>query len=158
MGQRDDTPRRRFVPDGRAAPKELVTSARAVVLKGDTVLVSTNKDDRHLLPGGRVEPGETYEETVRRELLEEAGVEVRPLRQVGIVHLHHTSPKPSNYKYIYPDFLWAVYHAEHVRDVPEAKVPDDYEISSELVPIASLVEKDFGDHEIAYLKAATGRS
>jgi 8-oxo-dGTP pyrophosphatase MutT (NUDIX family) len=38
-----------------------------------------------IIPGGRVEPGETVEETAVRELLEETGLEVRPLRVLGVL-------------------------------------------------------------------------
>ncbi len=37
------------------------------------------------MPGGRVEPGETVEETAVRELLEETGLEVRPIRELGVL-------------------------------------------------------------------------
>ena len=37
-----------------------------------------------VVPGGRVEPGETFEEGALRELLEETGLEVRVVRELGV--------------------------------------------------------------------------
>jgi 8-oxo-dGTP pyrophosphatase MutT (NUDIX family) len=44
---------------------------------------------RAIVPGGGVEPGETVEETARREVHEETGIEVDPVRQVGVVAGSH---------------------------------------------------------------------
>lgn len=56
-------------------------SARAVVLntRAEILLVRHRDQKRefYVLPGGRVEPGETSAEAVRREVLEETGLSVR---------------------------------------------------------------------------------
>ena len=120
---------------GEPPPWELVSSVRAVVLKKDAVLVMRNVDSTHILPGGRVEEGENHEEALKREIFEEAGVEIEAGDQIGLVHLTHTTPKPKDYPYPYPDFLWPVYVASFRGLSPEAKVEDDYEISSRFLPI-----------------------
>ena len=93
-------------------PSEYVVSARSVVWRGAEVLTVRNPDEWHVLPGGRREGNETPEQTVRRELLEETGVQIeRPIR-LGFMHLHHLTPEPRDYEFLYPDFLWAVYLSE----------------------------------------------
>jgi len=58
--------------------------AQAVVLDGDRLLLTT-RNDLHgwELPGGWVDPGETGEQAVRREVLEETGLDVALERHVG---------------------------------------------------------------------------
>jgi 8-oxo-dGTP diphosphatase len=50
---------------------------------GRTLLVRV--DGRYFLPGGGAEPGETAEATVRREILEECGLNVDVLERLGVV-------------------------------------------------------------------------
>jgi len=55
------------------------TAARAVVICDGRLLATKMRDAQgvyYILPGGGQNPGETLEETVRRECLEEVGVEV----------------------------------------------------------------------------------
>ena len=135
-------------------PAHLVSSVRAVVFQEGHVLVMRNLDNTHIIPGGRVEEGETFEETLRRELLEEAGVEIEVMGQVGLVHLKHTTPKPKDHPYPYPDFLWPVYVASVVGERPEAKVDDDYEIASWFLPLSKTRRLTLEDYEKAFLEAA----
>ena len=90
-------------------PLEFVTSARAVLFSGTHVLVARNLDEHHILPGGRREPGETVEQTVRREVLEETGWEVGPLHYLGVLHYQHLLPKPRDFSYPYPDFVHVIF-------------------------------------------------
>lgn len=46
-------------------------------------------------PGGRVEPGESAAEAVRREALEELGLVVEPLRELAVVDIAATSVRVS---------------------------------------------------------------
>jgi 8-oxo-dGTP pyrophosphatase MutT (NUDIX family) len=55
-------------------------SAKAIIIKNGCLLTVKNYDlegDWYLLPGGGQNPGETLEEALRRECIEEIGTEVR---------------------------------------------------------------------------------
>lgn len=65
-----------------------LTHAGGVVFRGDAdrrVLLVRAKPSPHdwVLPKGHIDPGETPAQTARREVIEEAGVDAEPLRQVG---------------------------------------------------------------------------
>lgn len=66
----------------------------------------------HVLIGGRPEPGETPEETLRREVVEETGWHVVPAAVVGFRHFRHLGPpRPDMADRPYPDFIEPVYAA-----------------------------------------------
>ncbi len=58
-------------------------SAKAVVLRGGSVLLGRNDRGEDELPGGRLEPGERAEDAVVREVGEEAGLRVRVVRPLA---------------------------------------------------------------------------
>ena len=64
-------------------------SARSIIIKnGRIAMIHSLKYDYYKFPGGGIEPGETAEEAVIRETLEEAGLVVIPesVREYGYVH------------------------------------------------------------------------
>ena len=64
----------------------LMPGAAAVVFDGEgRVLVQQRAESGEWsLPGGAIEPGETPAEAVRRELREETGLDVEPVRIAGV--------------------------------------------------------------------------
>ena len=60
--------------------------ASGIVLRADRVLLSRAKRDSFwALPGGRIEPDETSDRALRREMVEELGLEARIGRLVWVV-------------------------------------------------------------------------
>jgi 8-oxo-dGTP pyrophosphatase MutT (NUDIX family) len=97
----------------RPPPAALVSSVRAVVFRRDRVaVIQDGQGSGHVVPGGRTEPGETQEQALRREVLEECGWTIGPPRLFAVLHLHHLTPKPPGHDRPYPDFLQPVFAAE----------------------------------------------
>ena len=81
MGRRDyfddpDAPR----------PNSLIPAASAIVADDQGRILVHRRSDNELwsIPGGRIEVGESVSEAVAREVREETGVEVEPVRLVGV--------------------------------------------------------------------------
>lgn len=66
---------------------EVKTSVRAVIIdsKNNVGLVYSKKLDYHTLPGGTIDPGETYTQAVIRECLEETGCTVEIVSELGVI-------------------------------------------------------------------------
>ena len=66
-------------------PRHSVSVAAAVIDPEGRALVIRRRDNHHWqLPGGVLELGETVQDGLRREVLEETGLTVRPVRLTGV--------------------------------------------------------------------------
>ena len=65
----------------------------------------------NLIPGGRPEGNETPEETVIREVAEETGWRVKPIKMIGFRHFFHTEPRSPKTDRPYPDFIQPIFVA-----------------------------------------------
>ena len=66
-------------------PNSLVVAVSAVVIDAGRLLVIRRTDNNlWSLPGGGMEPGETVSGAVIREVHEETGYDVKPIRLVGV--------------------------------------------------------------------------
>jgi len=138
-----------------APPPALVTSTRAIVLRDDAVLVLREPDGRpYIVPGGHCEAGESHEETVRREVLEEAGWALGPLAPLGCYHLRNLGPEPPGNRYPYPDSFHTIYTAAAAEHHPEAVIFDQWVASSAFVPLAEALLLPLRPGERALLVAA----
>jgi 8-oxo-dGTP pyrophosphatase MutT (NUDIX family) len=126
----------------RAPPEALVSSVRAVVFRDAKVAVIQHTGGAgHVTPGGRLEPGETQADALRREVLEECGWSFRAPRQFAVLHFHHLTPKPPEHDRPYPDFLQPVFAVEaeafHRAAVKRA---GEIETGSRMTPIKRALE------------------
>ncbi len=63
----------------------------------------------NLIPGGRPDAGETPEETAIREVGEETGWLVKPIKMIGFRHFFHLEPRSPKTDRPYPDFIQPIY-------------------------------------------------
>jgi ADP-ribose pyrophosphatase YjhB (NUDIX family) len=124
-----------------------------VVLRGDEVLLIRRGQPPALgawsLPGGGQELGETAEAAARRELFEETGLEVGPLRLAGIADsIHRDGAGRVEYHYTIIDFA-AAYAGGEARaggDIAElawvnTRDFDAYALWDEIVRIIDLARR-----------------
>lgn len=117
-------------------PDDHITSVRGIVTNRSDVVVLSNPDGIHILPGGRRLPDESYAQTLRREILEETRCVMTAATYLGVVHFLHTTPKPHDYRYPYPHMFHLIYHVTTQTSDLSGADPDGYETHARYLPLA----------------------
>jgi 8-oxo-dGTP diphosphatase len=113
----------------------VVTSVRAIVFRGEDVLVVREPTGSYsVVPGGRREPGETIEATLRREVLEETGWSLGAIEHLAVTHYRYIGPCPPGYPSPYPDFAQLIFLAEATSVDPDGRIPDEWVAESGFYP------------------------
>lgn len=112
-----------YDPDGVAFVRH---SARCIHIKGGLVaMVHSNQFDYYKFPGGGIEKGESKEQAMIRETLEEAGLTVIPesVKAYGYVHRIQKSTYPDDDHFIQDNY----YYLCDVEETVRSQKLDDYE-------------------------------
>jgi ADP-ribose pyrophosphatase YjhB (NUDIX family) len=122
-------------------PLSARNSAKAIVLHEGKILVNrcaSRFGDYYALPGGGQHTGEMLSETVKRELLEETGYSVTPMRLSGIYERISEGRRDGNSHKIYFIFLCRLDGTE--RNAPTEK--DRFQIGCEWIDLKDAHRKN----------------
>ncbi len=114
-------------PMKREYPKHPIVGVGGVVIKGSHVLLIRRGREplkgEWSLPGGMLELGESLEEGVKREVLEETGLRVRPLAALTPLDRIQKNGDRVKYHYVIIDFVCrsAGGHLKPASDVLDAR-------------------------------------
>lgn len=127
----------------------MIEVSAAVLMKDGMVLIARRGPGQALsgmweFPGGKIEPGETSEECLKRELLEEFAITAR-VGDFFAENIHAYGEKIVHLR---------AYHAEHVSGDLKLTVHD----AAMLLDVADLSNFDFAPADIPFVKKLQERS
>jgi 8-oxo-dGTP diphosphatase len=99
--------------DDRRYPRRPLVGVGALIFNGDRILMAQRGKEPlkgwWSLPGGALETGERLADAVRREVLEETGLEIEPLRVFEIFErIMHDQQGAPEYHYVLIDYVCRV--------------------------------------------------
>lgn len=83
-------------------PPDLTCVAGGFVFYEDKLILANIPGRGWEIIGGRIDIGESPEETFRREAHRQIGVTFDELKMLGVIRIEHTGPEPPNCPYPYP--------------------------------------------------------
>lgn len=127
----------------------VVTGAVSICFNSDNELVLTkHKNGGYDLIGGKVEKGEHYLATLKREALEEAGIELKNWQYIGYYDITLKDNAPEKFKRKYPKNSYILFFISNGEKVTE---PFGEEIEScEVFSIEELKKRKILDHEMLW--------
>lgn len=120
-------------------------SAKAIIIDNDKLLLTKNQDDEgyfYLFPGGGQEHGETLEQAVRRECLEEVGEQVEVGSLVFIREYIGKNHEHASFDYDFHQvehyFICNIENGQSEKTKPTN--PDTNQVGLEWLPIDKLLD------------------
>ena len=111
----------RFILASSLPPQDLISNVNLIPKVGNQWLIILDRNGLWDIPGGTLEPGENYLQTIRREMLEEAGAKLLTLKLMGVFHYFSEAQKPYRHHLPHPEF----YRVVGVGDVKIIGLPAD---------------------------------
>lgn len=100
-----------LILDNQLPPQPAITSALALAFDGECILMTNLHQRGWDIPGGHLDPGETPEAAMRREVIEEAGALLADVQLFGYQRIRLLGQVPSGYRYPHPNSYQVLYLA-----------------------------------------------
>ena len=85
---------------------EATVGALVVNEKGEVLIVSSSKwKNKHTVPGGHIELGERAEDAIKREVKEETGLDVEPVKLLLVQQAIYPEDYHKHEHYLFMDYL-----------------------------------------------------
>lgn len=120
----------------------LIANVNLVPYIGDRWGVIQLEDGSWDIPGGTLEPHESVDTTIQRELLEEAGAELITFRLIGAWHCFSLSQKPFKPHLPFPEYFRVVGVGEiKISGIPTNPPGAEQVAKFELLPIKTVIDQ-----------------
>jgi 8-oxo-dGTP diphosphatase len=121
-------------------PARLISNVNLVPKVGAEWLIILDDNGNWDIPGGTLEPGETYMDAIQREMQEEAGAKIWNFQLFSALHYISSAPEPYRPHLPHPDF-YRVIGVGEVEIIGPIADPDGNVVSIDLVSIAAAVHR-----------------
>jgi 8-oxo-dGTP pyrophosphatase MutT (NUDIX family) len=119
---------------GAEFPAHLIGLVKMVAYRGDAYLAIRTPHGWGE-PGGKLEPGETYDEAIRREMLEETGMRVKDFSLFGAFHCRALVNAPPDPGLLWPEFYFLWGHGEVERAREPCPTPHERILEVAMAPL-----------------------
>lgn len=120
-------------------------AVRAIILKGNKILLIKSNTGDYKFPGGGVEVGESYIDALNREVIEESGYIVNNINEKLGVIIERAVDKFKN------NSIFEMTSYYYICDLSEEKTTqnlDEYEIELEFLPVWISIDKAICENEL----------